>query len=111
MTSRPPWPCCPRVTGRRWCCASSRSLLTRRWAEVTGKRHLRYDRRGLTAFDQSVLRKALQIPRGQVRPYNWVAREIGHPAAVRAVGTALANNPTPYLIPCHRVIRADGVIG
>ncbi len=49
--------------------------------------------------------------RGEVRPYGWVAREIGHPAAVRAVGTALANNPIPYFIPCHRVVRTDGKIG
>jgi O-6-methylguanine DNA methyltransferase len=55
--------------------------------------------------------KTAQIPRGQVRTYSWVAREIGRPAAVRAVGTALANNPIPVLIPCHRVIRTDGVIG
>ena len=58
-----------------------------------------------------MLRKAREIPRGQVRPYSWIAREIGHPAAVRAVGTALAHNPIPYFIPCHRVVRADGVIG
>jgi O-6-methylguanine DNA methyltransferase len=58
-----------------------------------------------------VLRKTREIPRGEVRPYGWVAREIGHPAAVRAVGTALANNPIPYFIPCHRVVRTDGHIG
>ena len=58
-----------------------------------------------------MLRKAREIPRGQVRPYGWIAREIGHPRAVRAVGTALANNPIPYFIPCHRVVRSDGVIG
>ena len=79
--------------------------------ELGGKRGLRFDLRGLTEFEASVLRKAREIPRGQVRPYSWIAREIGHPAAVRAVGTALANNPIPYFIPCHRVIRADGVIG
>ncbi len=79
--------------------------------ELSGKRTLRFDLRGLTEFEQAVLRKALEIPFGQVRPYSWVAREIGHPAAVRAVGTALANNPIPYFIPCHRVVRADGVIG
>ena len=79
--------------------------------ELTGRRRLRFDMRGLTDFEQSVLRKALEIPYGQVRPYSWVAREIGHPAAVRAVGSALAHNPIPYFIPCHRVIRADGVIG
>ena len=79
--------------------------------QLSGKRRLRFDLRGLTPFSQAVLEKTLTIPRGQVRPYGWVAREIGHPAAVRAVGTALANNPIPYFIPCHRVIRSDGVIG
>ena len=79
--------------------------------QLDGKRRLRFDLRGLTQFEQAVLMKALQIPRGQVRPYGWIAREIGHPHAVRAVGTALANNPIPYFIPCHRVIRSDGVIG
>lgn len=79
--------------------------------ELSGKHRLQFDLRGLTPFQQAVLNKARQIPRGQVRPYGWIAREIGHPAAVRAVGTALANNPIPYFIPCHRVIRNDGVIG
>ena len=64
-----------------------------------------------TPFEAAVLRKALEIPRGQVRPYNWIAQEIGHPKASRAVGSALAGNPVPLLIPCHRVVRGDGVIG
>jgi len=79
--------------------------------ELSGKRRLRFDLRGLTEFEQAVLRKTYQIPRGEVRPYGWVAREIRRPAAVRAVGTALANNPIPYFIPCHRVVRTDGEIG
>jgi O-6-methylguanine DNA methyltransferase len=74
-------------------------------------RQLRFDLNGLTEFEGAVLRKTLEIPRGEVRTYSWVAREIGRPRAVRAVGTALANNPIPILIPCHRVIRSDGVIG
>ena len=64
-----------------------------------------------TPFEASVLRKALEIPRGQVRPYGWIAQEIGSPKASRAVGSALAGNPVPVLIPCHRVVRGDGVIG
>lgn len=72
---------------------------------------LRFDLSRLTGFEQAVLRKALEIPRGEVRTYAWVAREIGHPRAVRAVGNALANNPIPILIPCHRVVRSDGMIG
>jgi O-6-methylguanine DNA methyltransferase len=79
--------------------------------QLSGKRRMQFDLRGLTEFQQAVLRKTLEIPRGQVRPYGWIAREIGHPAAVRAVGSALANNPIPYFIPCHRVIRTDGLIG
>lgn len=65
----------------------------------------------LTAFEQAVLRKTMEIPYGEVRPYSWVAREIGRPRAVRAVGSALAGNPITFVIPCHRVVRADGHIG
>jgi O-6-methylguanine DNA methyltransferase len=79
--------------------------------ELAGKRRLRFDLRGLTPFERAVLGKTREIPRGEIRRYGWVAREIGHPAAVRAVGTALANNPIPYFIPCHRVVRTDGRIG
>ena len=56
-------------------------------------------------------RKALEIPRGEVRPYGWIAAEIGRPKAVRAVGTALGHNPVPLIVPCHRVVRSDGMIG
>jgi len=70
-----------------------------------------FDLRQVTPFERDVLLKTAQIPRGEVRTYSWVAREIGRPAAVRAVGTAVAHNPIPLLIPCHRVVRADGLIG
>ena len=86
-------------------------LAARIEAELTGKRGLKFDLSRLTTFQQAVLRKTREIPRGEVRPYGWIAREIGHPAAVRAVGTALAHNPIPYFIPCHRVVRTDGIIG
>ena len=79
--------------------------------ELSGRKRLSFDLRGLTDFEREVLKKTREIPRGQVRPYAWVAKEIGHPAAVRAVGSALARNPIPYFIPCHRVVRSDGVIG
>lgn len=65
----------------------------------------------LTPFERDVLAKTAEIPHGEVRPYAWVAREIGRPRAVRAVGSALANNPVPFVVPCHRVVRSDGVIG
>lgn len=65
----------------------------------------------LPDFERQVLLKTLEIPRGEVRPYAWVASEIGRPRAVRAVGNALARNPIPFVIPCHRVVRSDGHIG
>ena len=74
-------------------------------------RTLTYDLDALSPFQQAVLRKTAEIPPGEVRPYAWVAREVGQPGAVRAVGTALGRNPVPILIPCHRVVRSDGRIG
>jgi len=65
----------------------------------------------LPSFEREVLMKVLEIPRGEVRPYAWVAAELGRPLAVRAVGNAVARNPIPFVIPCHRVVRSDGRIG
>jgi O-6-methylguanine DNA methyltransferase len=73
--------------------------------------HIPLDLRGHTPFEVMVWMKALEIPRGEVRPYGWIAAEIGRPKAVRAVGTALAHNPVPLVVPCHRVVRSDGMIG
>ena len=71
----------------------------------------RIDLSHLTPFQRKVLQKVRTIPAGQVRSYRWVAQAIGAERAVRAVGTALARNPIPLLIPCHRVIRSDGRLG
>jgi O-6-methylguanine DNA methyltransferase len=65
----------------------------------------------LTDFEWQVLRATLTIPLGETRSYKWVARKIGRPRAVRAVGQALRKNPYPLLIPCHRVVRSDGTAG
>lgn len=80
--------------------------------QLAGERaDLRFDLRGLSTFERATLLKALDIPAGELRPYGWIAREIGRPGAVRAVGSALGRNPIPFLIPCHRVVRSDGRIG
>lgn len=63
------------------------------------------------AFQQSVLRATAHIPRGRVSTYQLIARAAGHPRASRAAGNALADNPFPLIIPCHRVIRSDGQPG
>lgn len=71
----------------------------------------RVDLAGLAPFERDVLEAATSIPRGETRSYGWIAREIGRPRAVRAVGTALGKNPVPILVPCHRVVRSDGSDG
>jgi O-6-methylguanine DNA methyltransferase len=76
-----------------------------------GRVRIPLDLRGRTEFEVAVWTKALEIPRGEVRPYGWIAAEIGRPKAVRAVGTALGHNPVPLIVPCHRVVRTDGSIG
>jgi O-6-methylguanine DNA methyltransferase len=86
------------------------SLWRQQW-QAPSRPNLPVDLRGLKDFERAVLQKAREIPRGEMRPYAWVAREIGHPKAVRAVGTALGHNPVPLLIPCHRVGKSDGRIG
>ena len=73
--------------------------------------HLPIDLSSIGEFQRKVLEKCSEIPPGEIRPYGWIAREIGSPGAVRAVGTALGRNPVPVLIPCHRVVRTDGRIG
>lgn len=62
-------------------------------------------------FQRKVLRFEHGIPRGRVSTYNCIAHGIGSPGAARAVGNALANNPFPLIVPCHRAIRSNGELG
>ena len=64
-----------------------------------------------TEFEQLVYRAAARIPKGKTQTYQWIARAIGRPRAVRAVGNALGRNPFMPAVPCHRVVRADGRLG
>lgn len=72
---------------------------------------LQIDLSGYTQFQQKVLRAAQKIPYGTTCSYAELARRAGAPKAVRAVGTVMANNPIPLVIPCHRVIKSDGSLG
>ena len=65
----------------------------------------------MTEFQQQVLKATQQIPRGKIATYMDIARRIGNPKAVRAVGQALGRNPIPIVIPCHRVIASNGTLG
>ena len=64
-----------------------------------------------TKFQLKVWSYLKKIPRGCVKTYSQVAKEIGKPLAIRAVGNAIGKNPLPRKIPCHRVIRSDGSLG
>ena len=64
-----------------------------------------------TAFQEAVWQELRKIPLGQTRSYADIAKAVGVPGAVRAVGTANGSNPVSVLVPCHRVIRSDGSLG
>lgn len=64
-----------------------------------------------TPFQVQVWKALLRVAPGDCASYGDIAREIGRPRAVRAVGTALGENPIAFLIPCHRIIRSTGAIG
>ncbi|HSI53205.1 MAG: methylated-DNA--[protein]-cysteine S-methyltransferase [Ramlibacter sp.] len=66
------------------------------------------DLQGGTAFQQSVWQALLAIPAGGTTSYGVLSQRIGKPAAVRAVGAAVGRNPVSVIVPCHRVLGADG---
>ena len=64
-----------------------------------------------TPFRTRVLKAERTIPYGQTRSYGEVAKMVGRPKAIRAVGSANANNPLPLYYPCHRIIYSNGILG
>lgn len=66
---------------------------------------------GATEFRQATWKALLRIAPGHTKTYGQIARELGRPLAVRAVGGACGANPIPVLVPCHRVVAAGGAIG
>lgn len=66
---------------------------------------------GSPEFFRQVWTELRKVPRGETISYSELARRAGRPKAVRAVGTAMARNPVPVIVPCHRVIRSDGTLG
>ena len=69
------------------------------------------DLRLVQGFRRAVLAATAEIPFGHVRTYREVAAEAGNLRAVRSAGSALASNPVPIVVPCHRVVRTDGGLG
>ncbi|MCS7041297.1 MAG: methylated-DNA--[protein]-cysteine S-methyltransferase [Bryobacteraceae bacterium] len=64
-----------------------------------------------TQFQQDVWKALLGIPWGERRTYGEIARALGRPGAARAVGAAAGRNPLPVIVPCHRLVAADGTLG
>jgi len=64
-----------------------------------------------TNFQKKILQTVRKIPYGETRSYKWVAQAAGYPRAYRAVGNTMRNNPIPLIIPCHRVIKSNGMLG
>lgn len=82
-------------------------IFQRDWSKLhTIKLHLKG-----TDFQLKVWEALLKIPMGNLSTYGRLAQAIGKPAASRAVGTAIGSNPVAFLIPCHRVIQASGIVG
>lgn len=69
------------------------------------------DLTGYTPFQKKVYQTLQKIPAGKVITYAGLAKKAGYPGAARAVGTAMKKNRVPIVIPCHRVIRANGSVG
>jgi AraC family transcriptional regulator of adaptative response/methylated-DNA-[protein]-cysteine methyltransferase len=108
----------PRASIRVIDANRSEDLRIRKWADAIAD-HLAgrskmpappMDIRG-TPFQFSVWEQLREIPAGQTRSYSEIARRIGRPRAIRAVGTANGANPVSIVIPCHRAIRSSGHLG
>jgi methylated-DNA-[protein]-cysteine S-methyltransferase len=72
--------------------------------------HIELDETALDDFRRAVYAATRAIPPGRTATYGEIAREIGDPHAARAVGSALGSNPYPIVVPCHRVLAADGAL-
>lgn len=62
-------------------------------------------------FQQRVWKELMRLPRGTTATYSDIARRIGNPSAIRAVASAIGDNPVSLFVPCHRVLRKDGSLG
>lgn len=71
-----------------------------------GQFTLQWDR--VTPYRRKVLARAGEIPYGEVRTYKWLAEGVGNPKGARSAGQAMATNPWPIIIPCHRVVGSNG---
>lgn len=94
-----------------WLAAAMHAVDATLAGEAWGLDALAVDLEDRPAFDRRVLGVVRMVPRGSTISYGEVARQAGHPGAAQATGGAVGRNPVGLLIPCHRVIAADGSLG
>lgn len=101
-----------KITNERDWCPDVRSRLEDYAAGVVVDfDDVQLDLRGLTDFRLKVMGHVREIGYGRTQSYGEVAKEVGSPGAARAVGSVMAENPVPVLVPCHRVIASRGRLG
>jgi methylated-DNA-[protein]-cysteine S-methyltransferase len=98
----------PSAAGESSLTRKAADLLAAYFAGVPVAFDLPIDRRGFTPFQWEVYTAVLAIPYGDVKSYSRVAAELGRPRAARGIGGAMARNPLPIIIPCHRVVGKSG---
>lgn len=101
------WTLCPDIRQQPVLQAASEQLQAY-FAGTLKQFDLPFDLRGGTDFQQAVWQALLRIPYGETTSYGQLSTRIGKPRAVRAVGTAIGHNPISVIVPCHRVLGADG---
>lgn len=79
--------------------------------KATSLAGLPVDEAGMTPFQLAVRAACRKVKRGEILTYGELARKVGHPGAARAVGSVMSRNPTPLIVPCHRVLGTSGLGG
>lgn len=100
----------PDIAGANELTRRAAELLAHYFAGESVSFDLPVDDRLFTPFQREVYQTVQRIPYGEVRSYGAVAAEIGRPGAARGIGTAMARNPLPVVIPCHRVVGSGGAL-
>lgn len=104
-----PWPDDTPLPG--WVADAVRDIRRLLAGEPQDLKHISIDLRATGAFEQRVYAAAQALAPGHTCTYGEMARDLGEPAAMRAVGHALGMNPWPLVVPCHRITAAGGKLG
>jgi len=102
---------CPERDPPQWVRDATGKIASHLAGERVDYSEVPLDDRRVGAWEQAVYRAAVAIPAGETRTYGSLAAAIGRPEAAQAVGQALGRNPWPIVVPCHRVLAADGRTG